>query len=237
MRRRPALMTEGSEATRVVLFDLDGTLIDTAPDMARALNDVLAEEDRPALPYEAIRPHVSKGANGLLDLAYGAAQGPAERERLRQRFLECYRADLASESRPFPGMETLLGELEAAGIRWGVVTNKPGWLAEPLLAALALDHRCACMVAGDTLEKRKPDPAPLQFACERLGVTTGEAVYVGDDERDIAAGRAAAVRTIVALFGYLGTGDRPQDWGADALIEAPAELWTHLACAPSARAG
>lgn len=228
-------MPEPGSATRVVLFDLDGTLIDTAPDMARALNDVLREEGEPALAFDAVRPHVSKGAKGLLDLAYGPDQAPAERERLRQRFLERYRADLATDSRPFPGMATLLGDLEAAGLRWGVVTNKPGWLAEPLLQALELDRRCACLVSGDTLDQRKPDPAPLLFACERLGVTTEASVYVGDDERDIAAGRAAAMRTIVALFGYLGTGDRPQEWGADALIETPGELWAHIVCTPPAR--
>lgn len=225
--------TDPSATTRVVLFDLDGTLIDTAPDMARALNDVLIEDGGSALPYEAIRPHVSKGANGLLDLAYGASRAPAERDPLRQRFLERYRADLATESRLFPGMETLLADLESAAMRWGVVTNKPGWLAEPLLATLELDARCACLVCGDTLDRRKPDPAPLYFACERLGVSTAEAMYVGDDERDIAAGRAAAMRTIVALFGYLGTGDHPRHWGPDGLIETPGELWAHLARAPA----
>ncbi len=215
-----------------VLFDLDGTLIDTAPDMARALNEMLREEGRRALAFESIRPHVSKGSTGLLDLAYGPEQPAPERERLRQRFLERYRADLASESRPFPGMDELLAELERAGIRWGIVTNKPMWLAEPLLQLLGLDARCACLVAGDTLARRKPDPAPLLHACDCLGIEPAQTRYVGDDERDVAAGRAAGMVTLVALFGYLGTGERPEDWGADGLVTAPAELWPALTGAP-----
>lgn len=235
-------MSEGARrpgaTLRAVLFDLDGTLIDTAPDMARALNEVLLEEGRDPLAFEAVRPHVSKGSTGLLDLAYGPDQAPAERERLRARFLERYRADLASESGPFPGMEALLADLESAGICWGIVTNKPGWLAEPLLRTLRLDARCACLVSGDTLDRRKPDPAPLLFACECLGIDPGESLYVGDDERDIAAGRAAGVASFVALFGYLGAGDDPDGWGAHGLLTAPADLWAHVTGDwPPARAG
>lgn len=214
--------------TDTVLFDLDGTLVDTAPDMARALNDVLLEEGRSPLAFEAIRPRVSHGSTGLLDLAWGTGQLETDRERLRTRFLERYHADLASESRPFPGMEDVLGGLDAARIRWGVVTNKPGWLAEPLLRLLGLDERSACLVAGDTLARRKPDPAPLLFACDRIGTAPARAIYVGDDERDIAAGRAAGLTTLVALFGYLGTGNHPETWGADGLLPAPADLWGHL---------
>ena len=220
---------------RAVLFDLDGTLIDTAPDMAQALNDLLAEEGRPPLAFEAIRPHVSKGSTGLLDLAYGAEQAPDERERLRERFLQRYRADLASFSRPFPGMEALLADLEEAGIGWGIVTNKPGWLAEPLLQTLRLDTRCACLVSGDTLTQRKPHPAPLLYACRCLGVDPRTGVYVGDDERDVAAGRAAGIATYVALFGYLGTGDRPDTWGADGMLTAPGDLWNALIGAGASR--
>lgn len=224
-------MTDAALVTgrpRAVLFDLDGTLIDTAPDMARALNEVLAEEGRTPLAFEAVRPHVSKGSIGLLDLAYGADQPTGERERLRQRFLERYRADLASESRQFPGMDKLLADLEDADIRWGIVTNKPTWLAQPLLELLDLDARCACLVAGDTLDRRKPDPAPLLHACACLHVAPEEARYVGDDERDVAAGRAAGMATCVALFGYLGTGERPEDWGAQDLVTAPEDLWAAL---------
>lgn len=216
-----------------VLLDLDGTLVDTAPDMARALNAVLVETGRPPLPFEAIRPHVSHGSTGLLDLAYGPGQPTDERERLRTRFLEVYYGALATDSRPFPGMEALLAELEDAGIHWGVVTNKPGWLAEPLLRTLGLDARSACLVAGDTLSRRKPDPAPLLFACERIGTAPERAAYVGDAERDVAAGRAAGVTTLVALFGYLGPDDEPGTWGADGLLAAPADIWDHLGSARS----
>lgn len=219
-------------APRAVLFDLDGTLVDTAPDMARALNEVLVEEGRAPLAFEAIRPHVSKGSTGLLDAAYGAAQPNAERERLRQRFLDRYRADLASESRPFPGMEQFLRDLEQASIAWGIVTNKPMWLAEPLLRLLGLDARCACLVAGDTLDRRKPDPDPLLHACACLGIEPAHARYVGDDARDVAAGRAAGMATFVALFGYLGTDECPENWGADGLVASPAELWPAIMGAP-----
>lgn len=217
-----------TEAVDHVLFDLDGTLVDTAPDMARALNIVLSETGRSPLPFETLRPHVSHGSTGLLDIAYGKRQPSGERERLRTRFLDVYYRDLARESRPFPGVEPLLAELDDAGIGWGVVTNKPGWLAQPLLRILGLDIRSACLIAGDTLDRRKPDPAPLLFACERIGASPERTIYVGDAERDVQAGRAAGIRTLVALFGYLGTDDAPEFWGADGLIAAPADIWDHL---------
>jgi len=215
--------------TRTVLFDLDGTLVDTAPDMARALNRVLADEGLPALVFEEIRPHVSRGAAGLLALAFGDALDGVELDRLRAAFLVHYAADLAAESRPFSGIEKLIGEIEQAGMCWGVVTNKPGWLTQPLLRALDLSARAACVVSGDTLAQRKPDPAPLLHACALVGNEPAHSVYVGDDERDIAAGRAAGMDTYVALFGYLGADARPDTWGATATIERPADLWARLA--------
>ena len=211
-----------------VLFDLDGTLVDTAPDMARALDRVLADVGRPGLAFDTVRPHVSRGAAGLLALAFGDALDPGEHERLRQAFLDHYRRDLAAASRPFPGMEALLARLERSGLRWGVVTNKPGWLTEPLLDALGLAARAACIVSGDTLAQRKPDPEPLLHACARARTRPERAVYVGDDERDVTAGRRAGMRTYVALFGYLGAGSRPEDWGATALVESPADIWAHV---------
>jgi phosphoglycolate phosphatase len=211
-----------------VLFDLDGTLIDTAPDMAAALGRVLDDEGRPALPFEAVRPHVSHGAAGLLALGFGEGLPDAERERLREAFLHHYRAALATHSRPFPGVEALLGRIEDHGLRWGVVTNKPGWLTEPLLAELGLAARAACIVSGDTLARRKPDPDPLLHACEHAGTIPARAIYVGDDERDIVAGRRAGMRTFVALFGYLGVERPPGEWGADALVETPEALWAHI---------
>ncbi len=215
--------------TDAVLFDLDGTLIDTAPDLIRALNDVLAAEGRAPLDYEAVRPHVSNGAAALLRLAFGDTVAGDETAHHHRTFLERYARDIARESRPFPGITALLDELEAQGMRWGVVTNKPGWLTEPLLEALGLRQRAACIVSGDSLSTRKPDPAPIHYACRTAGTIASRAIYVGDAERDIVAGRAAGSRTLVALFGYIEPEADPATWGADGMIEQPDELWRHLA--------
>ncbi len=212
----------------LVLFDLDGTLVDTAPDMAAALNDLLASEGHATLPFGTIRPHVSHGAAGLLRVGFGERLEPGEAARLRTGLLDRYHANLAGASRPFPGVDALLQRIEAAGLRWGVVTNKPGWLTEPLLRLLALERRAAVIVSGDTLQQRKPDPAPLLFACSRSHTRPVHTVYVGDAERDVAAGRAAGMHTFVALYGYLGGDDRPEAWGATAHIEHPGELWPYL---------
>lgn len=212
-----------------VLFDLDGTLIDTAPDMARALNALLVSERREPLAFETVRPHVSHGAAGLLRLAFGEALAPDELERLRAGFLQRYHEGLATDSCTFPGIDALLQRLEDAGMRWGVVTNKPGWLAGPLLHALDLHERAACVVAGDTLDLRKPDPAPLLHACALASTPPERSVYVGDAERDVIAGRAAGMETIVALFGYIDTGERPRAWGATALVDHPEGIWRHVA--------
>jgi phosphoglycolate phosphatase len=212
----------------LILFDLDGTLIDTAPDMAAALNDLLAAEGREVLPFASIRPHVSHGAAGLLRIGFGLEGESAEMTRLRASFLDRYQANLAGASRPFPGIDALLQRIEDEGRVWGVVTNKPGWLTEPLLRLLGLEARAAVIVSGDTLAQRKPDPAPLLHACALAGFAPAEAVYVGDAERDVAAGVAAGMDTFVALYGYLGPDDRPADWGATALIEHPDDLWPHL---------
>ncbi|MDZ7829910.1 MAG: phosphoglycolate phosphatase [Halofilum sp. (in: g-proteobacteria)] len=214
--------------TELVLFDLDGTLIDTAPDMVPAMNEVLAMDGRPPLPYERLRVHVSYGSTGLLLDAYGPElQGEALEQR-RALFLERYRARLARESVLFPGIGELLDLIEARGMRWGVVTNKPGWLTDPLLVELELGERIACVVSGDTLAERKPDPTPLLHACEMANVDATRAVYVGDAERDIAAAIAAGMPGYVALFGYIAPEEKPDLWGATALLETPADLWRHL---------
>lgn len=212
----------------LILFDLDGTLIDTAPDMAAALNDLLSAEGRQPLPFADIRPHVSHGAAGLLRVGFGLEGESTEMTRLRTSFLDRYQANLAGASRPFPGIDALLHRIEDRGHAWGVVTNKPGWLTEPLLRLLGLDARAAAVVSGDTLEQRKPHPAPLLHACALAGFAPAEAIYVGDAERDVAAGIAAGMDTFVALYGYLGPDDRPGEWGAKALLEHPDELWPHL---------
>lgn len=212
----------------LILFDLDGTLIDTAPDMVPALNELLTAEGRAELPYERLRAHVSHGSTGLLHEAFGHDMESTEMERLRRMFLDLYQQRLADASVPFPGVETLLARIEDSGLRWGVVTNKPGWLTEPLLIALALHDRAACIVSGDSVAERKPHPLPLLHACELGGTEPGRAVYVGDAERDIAAATAAGMSSFVALFGYIAPGDRPGTWGAAALLERPDDLWRHL---------
>lgn len=207
-----------------VLFDLDGTLLDTAPDLAAALNRLRRERGEPELPPAAIRPTVSHGSPGMLKLGFGLEPDDALYPELNRRFLELYRAAIAVETALFPGMAEVLVHLETAGIHWGVVTNKPAWLTEPLLKALDLWSRAACVVSGDTLDKRKPDPEPLWYACERVGVAPGRSLYVGDAERDVQAGNRAGMITLIAGFGYLGAEDRPGEWGANGLLARPGDL-------------
>ena len=209
---------------RTVLFDLDGTLLDTAPDLADALNAVLLENRRAALPYEEIRGVVSHGGMALIRLGFGIPPSAPDFEPLRQRLLEIYLANIASRTRPFPGITELLDELERRGLNWGVVTNKPGWLTDPLLQQLSLHDRAACVVSGDTLTERKPHPAPMLHACRQAGSLPAQCVYVGDAERDIEAGRNASMYTLVALFGYFMADDRPLEWQADGSISQPLEL-------------
>ena len=201
---------------RTVLFDLDGTLADTAPDLAYALNRVLEEQGGRPLPFDTIRPVVSHGGIALIKLGFGIDEQAPEFPPLRQRLLDIYRDNIARETRLFDGMESLLATLEERGLNWGVVTNKPGWLTEPLLDALGLKARAATIVSGDTLPERKPHPAPMLLACEQAGSDAGHCLYIGDAERDIEAGRNAGMRTLVALFGYLGETDIPERWQADA---------------------
>lgn len=209
---------------RTVLFDLDGTLLDTAPDLAYALNLTLEDYGRPVRSFEDIRPAVSHGATALIRMGFGIGPDHPDFEPARQRLLAHYREHLTRGTRPFPGMGELLDRLEALGYRWGVVTNKPAWLTEPLLEGLGLLQRAACVVSGDTVAERKPHPAPMLHACRLAGSQAGECLYVGDAERDIEAGRRAGMRTLVALFGYLAATDRPADWGADAMIAHPLEI-------------
>jgi phosphoglycolate phosphatase len=211
-------------AIRTVLFDLDGTLADTAPDLAYALNTVLQEQGRAPLPYENIRPVVSHGGIALIEHGFGIDETAAEFQPLRQRLLDIYRDNIARETRLFDGMEELLQLLEQRGLNWGVVTNKPGWLTEPLLEQLGIRQRAAAVVSGDTLPERKPHPAPMLLACEQSGSQAAECLYVGDAERDIEAGRNAGMTTLVALFGYLGENDHPDTWKADGMVKTALEI-------------
>lgn len=210
-----------------VLFDLDGTLIDTAPDMGGALNNLLVEENYSPLPLDQIRPFVSQGGLVLTRLGFADKVSEDEIEPLRLRFLDHYRAIVADNSYLFAGMATTLDEIEARNMPWGIVTNKPEWLTFPLLEALDLRHRSGVVIGGDTLEKRKPDPLPLRIAAERIGVECTDCVYIGDDERDIIAGRAAGMKTLVAAYGYIEADMDIRNWQADGTIQSPAELLTH----------
>jgi phosphoglycolate phosphatase len=209
---------------RAVLFDLDGTLLDTAPDFATVTNRLLAEHGRPPLPYPRLRSAVSSGSRALVELAFGIDGADPAFATLRARLLELYAAHLLVDTVPFPGMEALLATLGMRGIAWGVVTNKPSWLAEPLLAAAALDPAPAVLVCPDHVSRTKPDPEPLLLACSRIGCTTGEAVYVGDHRRDIEAGRSAGMPTIAVRYGYIDADDSADRWEADHVVDSCAEL-------------
>jgi phosphoglycolate phosphatase len=212
-----------------IFLDLDGTLLDTAPDMIGALNRLRLEQDCAPLPFDAVREHVSHGAIRLISVGFPGAVDD-EFERLRRRFLALYAERLADGTSLFPGLEAVLAHWESAGLPWGVVTNKPGWLTDPLLAQLGLAARACCVVSGDTLAERKPHPLPLLHAARMTGADPARCVYVGDAERDIVAGRAAGMRTVVAAYGYLGPGDDPAQWNPDGVVQHPAELldWMDL---------
>ncbi len=226
------------DPVRCVLFDLDGTLVDTAPDLAWCLNALRAEQGLEAMPFAAIRPHVSHGARALVRAGFGIDLDDDRFEALRARLLALYEANLARESRLFAGMDALLDELAARALPWGVVTNKPGWLSEPLLDALGLSARAACIVSGDTTARSKPHPDPLLHASRLVALPPSACLYVGDARRDIEAGRSAGMRTLVALFGYLDEGDDPAVWDADGLIDHPRAILDWLApSAPGAAQG
>ena len=213
---------------RTVLFDLDGTLADTAPDLADALNKVREQHGLNPMSFDLIRPIVSHGANALIYLGFELAPGDEGFDEIREELLDIYRENIANKTQLFPGMETVLAEIESNGLNWGVVTNKPSWLTEPLLRELDLEKRAACIVSGDTTSKRKPDPEPMLFACQMAGSDSRECLYIGDAERDIEAGRRAGMKTLAALFGYIGEQDQPGQWGADGMIEQPQEILNWL---------
>lgn len=218
-----ARLKPGARFPDVALFDLDGTLLDSAPDMLATVNAMRAERGRGPMALDALRPHVSKGARAMLAAAF-ADVAVETRESWVPEFLAVYERELGRHGAPFEGIETMLGALEAAGSRWGIVTNKPEYLARLLLSLLGWESRCAVLIGGDTLAARKPDPLPLTVAAERLGVAPSACVYVGDDERDIVAARAAGMPSVVALWGYRLAEDDPIAWQGDVMIDTPAAL-------------
>jgi 2-phosphoglycolate phosphatase len=217
-------MTARPPKPLAVLFDLDGTLADTAPDLGAAANWLRAQHGLPPLPMEVYRPVASHGARGLLGVAFGTTTEHQDFEELRDAFLAQYETALAVDSRLFDGMDAVLAQLETLGIPWGIVTNKAMRFTRPLVHALDLAERCAVVVSGDTTPHSKPHPEPLLHACRALGLDPAACIYVGDDARDIQAGHAAGMRTVVARYGYCGKDIPPEEWGCDIIIDHPGQL-------------
>ena len=217
-----------SVSIRAILFDLDGTFADTAPDMAGALNFIRLQRGLPALPLAAIRPHVSQGARGMLDVGFGISPQHEEFAILRDAFYDEYQRNICVESALFDGMETLIDTLEQRNIVWGIVTNKAVRFALPIAQMLGFEKRAACIVCGDTTAHTKPHPAPLLHAAQLICIAPGNTIYVGDDQRDIQAAHAAGMRAVAATYGYISAGIDPREWGADYTIATPTDLTTLL---------
>jgi N-acetyl-D-muramate 6-phosphate phosphatase len=227
----PALMP----APRAVLFDLDGTLADTAPDLAAAVNWLRTERGLEATPYSVLRPTASAGARGMIGAAFGLAPGDDGYETLRLQWFDRYQSAMAVHSTLFGGVVELLDGIRAAGMEWGIVTNKPARFTDPLVPQIGLSH-AGCIVSGDTTGFAKPHPAPLLEGARRLGIAPEHCWYVGDDQRDVEAGRAAGMITVACAWGYCGEVD-PATWGADYLLDTPTdllEMLRSLAAAPIA---
>ena len=209
-----------------ILFDLDGTLVDTAPDLAHALNLQLIKHGKLPLAYQAIRPFSSHGSRGLVGFGFGISPKDDNFLAMRDEYLAIYESVFTRSPVLLPGMTDLLQAIETKGLKWGIVTNKPRRFTIPLVESMGMDlsKRAACIVSGDDAPQPKPSPATLLMACSQVGVKPENCMYVGDAERDIQAGKAAGMQTVVALFGYIDVSDKPHEWGADALIKLPKEL-------------
>jgi 2-phosphoglycolate phosphatase len=209
---------------QAMLFDLDGTLADTAPDMARTVNLMRSKRGLAPVPIDLVRPHVSKGARGMICSAFEMTTEHADFQAMREEFLELYGGNLCVDTRLFPGMAEVLDKLEANDIAWGVVTNKFERFARPIIDELGLGSRAAIVVGGDTCPRAKPYPDSLLFAASSLGVMPARTMYVGDDERDVQAARAAGMPVLVAGYGYLGDGPPPEEWKADGIVNSAIEI-------------
>lgn len=224
-------MTVLLQGVRAVLFDLDGTLIDSAPDLAGTGNDMRKARGLSPLAYEVFRPMVGAGARGMLGIALQVTPEDEGFLALREEFLSRYEARMSLETRVFEAMRPVLAKLQAGGVPWGIVTNKAERFTLPLVRTLLLHEHAAAVVGGDTTPHSKPHPAPLLEAARRMGVAPEACVYVGDDLRDVQAGRAAGMATVAAAWGYLGLGEPVTAWGADHVIESPGELLNLLGVA------
>ena len=209
-----------------ILFDLDGTLVDTAPDLGHALNLQLIKHGKPPLAHEKIRPFASHGSRGLIGLGFGITPKDANFIEMRDEYLSIYDTVFTRSPVLLPGIAELLQEIENKGLNWGIVTNKPRRFTVGLIESMGLNlqNRAACVVCGDDAPQPKPSPATLLLACKQIGVKPENCVYVGDAERDVIAGKAAGMKTVVALFGYIDVTDKPSEWGADASIDTPNDL-------------
>jgi phosphoglycolate phosphatase len=208
----------------IVLFDLDGTLADTAPDLSYSLNTVLIEEGHKTLDYNELRPLVSHGAKVMVQHAFKITGEHKDCERLWKRVVEIYSQNLVRETKLFAGMSIVLDYLKTKKIPWGIVTNKPSYLTDPLVKKLNLTNKPVCVVSGDTLAKNKPNPEPILYACKLANCLPTECIYIGDAKRDIEAGQNAGTKTAIALFGYLTNDDMPEKWNADFLLNKPEDL-------------
>lgn len=207
-----------------VLFDLDGTLLDTAPDLAEAVNQIRRERELPELELATLRPHAGFGSKALLKVGMDADDDHPDYPDLLQEFLSNYQACSMQSTQFFPGIEALLSKLDTLNIRWGIVTNKPERFTTPIIQQLGLDQRAACVISGDTLPQRKPHPAQILHACELLGVKTKDTFYVGDTLIDVQASNAAGTRSLVVLYGYANEDENPYDWGAEGYLHQPNDL-------------
>ena len=210
---------------RLVLFDFDGTLADTAPDLAAAANKQRHRKGLDPLPYDALRPLASQGARGLLRASLDMLPEHPEYDICRRQFLQDYEAEMTVLTALFPGVPELLGTLKGHGYDWGIVTNKMEYLALPIVEHLGLHTECVITVGGDTVGHAKPHPAPLLHAAEKTGFAPRDAIYIGDDQRDIVAGRAAGMATVVAAYGYCGEDTAMHSWEATAIASRPENLW------------
>ena len=206
-----------------LLFDLDGTLADTAPDLGAAINRLLDEEGRSPLDLDLFRLHAANGSRGLLGLAFNIAPGDPRYDEMQQRFFAHYEETLCCNTSLFPGVMDLLRALDARSLPWGIVTNKPQRFTLPLTRTLGLQH-AACIISGDSAGQPKPSPLPLLLACQTAGMQVEKTLYIGDDPRDIIAGRAAGMRTIAAAYGYVGSHSPVTTWHADAIVFHPLEI-------------
>jgi len=207
-----------------ILFDLDGTLVDTAPDLGHALNIQLERHGRKLLSEATIRPFASHGSRGLIGLGFGITPSDDNFIDMRDEYLAIYDTVFMRSPVLLDGIAELLQAIENKGLKWGIVTNKPGRFTRRLIESMGLEKRAACVVSGDDAPKPKPSPETLLLACNQIGVSPQHCIYVGEAERDIQAGKAAGLKTVVALFGYIDVTDKPYEWGADALIGEPKAL-------------